>query len=141
MVLSSLVLLGLLGPLPYAPPRLSAQAETQARMAELTPSCSCPLAFLQSVLFDALHKGRVGKTSLFVKGLFLCYLYFREKKILKTLETVEIDSSNPPFTKILLFLELSTLLLCFGAEKYQRKLRQTFLLYGYGSVSVLKGAM
>lgn len=73
--------LGLLGPLPYAPPRLSAQAETWARMAELTPSCSCPLAFIQSVLFDALHKGRVGKTtSLFVKGLFLCYLYFREKK-------------------------------------------------------------
>lgn len=41
---------------------------------------------------------------LFVKGLLLCYLYFSEKKNLKTLEIVEIDSSIPPYTKTLLFL-------------------------------------
>lgn len=72
--------LGLLGPLPCAPLGLSAQAETQARMAELTRGCSCPLAFLQSVLFGALHKDRVDKSGLFVKGSLLWYLYFREKK-------------------------------------------------------------
>lgn len=83
LVLSDVALLGLLGPLPCVPPRLSARAETRARIAELTPSCSCPLAFLQSVLFDALCKGRVEKPGLFIKGLLLCYLYFREQKSLK----------------------------------------------------------
>lgn len=42
LVLSSVVLLGLLSPLPCVPPRLSAQAGTQARH----QADSCPLAFL-----------------------------------------------------------------------------------------------
>lgn len=91
-------------------------------MAELTPSCSCPLAFLQSVPFDALPKHRLDKPGLLVKGCFVIYILGR-KKIIKTLETVEIDSSVPLFTKTLLFPALPTFLLCIEAEKYQRKLR------------------
>lgn len=48
-------------------------------------SCSCHLAFLQPVLFDALHKDMEEKLGSFIKGSLHCYIYLgREKKILKT---------------------------------------------------------
>lgn len=42
-------------------------------------SCSCLLAFLQSVLFDALYKDRQEKPGSFVKDSLLIYILERKK--------------------------------------------------------------
>lgn len=123
----SLELLGFLQPGPPGTAWSSAMCSSQAQCLDRNLSkngwadtkLQLPSAFLWSVLFGALCQGRVDKPGLFAKGLLLCYLYFRKKKkILKTVESVEVDSSIPPFTKTLIFLAFSTLLLCTGAETY-----------------------
>jgi len=82
------------------------------------------LCLSSSLLFDALHKDREGKLGSFVEGFLLTFfciyirfvvsVFRRGKRMLKTLKTVGIGSSMSPFTKTLLFLALSTVLLCSG---------------------------